>query len=194
MSDETTLRTATHEITFDEADLDEALARTKAIHRGLVERRRRVLTAASGFALVVVVAVAALVLTGGDEPGSGSTVEFADDRTEAEADDPASPPTTVPAPVAPQVGAATSARRVTEIESFVVAEAEGKVRVFVACETAGDRIPEPFGATWQGNLLVLDAIVESDQPGTQCAGEPLFVDVSLPAGVDPALVEVSTAR
>ncbi len=193
MSDETTLRTASNEISWDDADLDEALARTKAIHRGLVERRRRVLTAASGFALVVVVAVAALVLTGGDDAGSRSTVEFADEGTEAEVDEPAATPTTAAAPVVPQVGDAMTVRRVIEIESFVADGAAGVVHVAIACETAGDRIQEP-GVTWQGNVLLLDAVVESDRPGTQCAGEPLSVDVALPAGVDPALVEVRSAR
>jgi hypothetical protein len=193
MSDDTKVQhAAIDEIRWEEADLDEALARTKAIHRQLVDRRRRRMTALSGLAVVLVAAVAAVVLISGDDTPRRSSVEVAGEGNGSAAHQ---VPTTTAAPVppAPEIGVALTARRVTEIASFDVDPAARVVHVHIACETTGDRIADP-GVGWAGAALRLDVMVESEHPESRCDGQPLTLDVPVPADVDPAQVTVTAGR
>jgi len=193
MSDDTSVQTSVGELTWDETDLDEALARTKVIHRRLVDRRRRVFTAVSGLGVVLVAAVVAVVLLGGEDRPSRTSTDFAGEGDRPTEQPQASTPSTTAAPIAPQIGEAMTVRRISEIASFEVDPAARVVHLRIACETAGERIEDP-SATWVGNALQFAANVVSEQPGTRCSGEPLTHDVALPDGVDPAAVTVVAAR
>ncbi len=180
------------EVTIGEADLEVALARTRARHSELVTRRKRRTTMLAGVgALLIVGSVGVYALQGDDGGRVVTDLPLAGQPTES-----SEVPTTTATPVAPvDIGTAAIVRRVSELDRFSVetAGSGAVVRLTIACELAGETADVAEQA-WEGPKLFVEIIVGSTQPGTRCDGTPLEVQVPIPAGVDPAQVTVAVGR
>ena len=181
------------EVTIGEADLEVALARTRARHSELVTRRKRRTTMLAGLGALLIVGSAGVYALQGDE-GSGVVTDLPLAADSAETS--AVPTTTATPPVPPaEVGTAMVVRRVGEVESFRVGEEAGRavVHLTFACELAGETA-DVATQVWEGARLHVSVDVESSQPGTRCDGTPLTAVVPVPDGVDPARVDVTIDR
>jgi hypothetical protein len=198
MLDDIGVDEGTDELSWTDADLDDALARTRARHSELLTRRKRRTTALAGLGALLVVGAGGLFALGAGGSGGSkqpATIEVAD-RPDVQ------PTVTAPSTVAPTtevahvgppvgIGEAMSVRRWVPVVSVDVDEDNRSVKLGVACETAEDRVSDTQ-TTWSGDTLQINVQISTTRPDLPCTGTPLDVTVPVPAGVHLDRITVTT--